>query len=173
MRLLLIVAMILLIPATHAIANPLPSAYIGLYADAAGTGDEIYTDGLENVSVFVVLHVLDPSGYAGNFWFTAIPPACFNVLHTGESSSYMVVGSSQTAAWVMTPSFATGTHTLLAITFSVEGATPECCWFELQVEPGSDLSYSTEGLWVNPNDPRTCSAPVESTTWGAIKAMYR
>lgn len=173
MRLIIVTSLILTCLTAVAIANPVPSGTIGLFGDAAGTVDLIYTDGVETVTVYVVLHVNAPE-FPGGFWFSAVSPACFNATHVGDSSLYPDIGgNSQTAVYVLTPTFEYGTHTLMAITFTVEGDTPECCWYGLQVDPASELSWTAGGLWINPNEPMNCVSPVESSTWGAIKALYR
>lgn len=170
MRRLFVATAILLIIASGAAANPYPSAILGLYGDAAGTVDAVFTDGATEVNVYAVFEVLIPDGTVGPFYFSAVPPTCFNVAYVGESSSYTVAGNSQTSAYVM-QEFANGTYTLMTITFSVQGVTPECCWFEPQLDEG--LYWGIEGVWINPDEPRTCVSPVESSTWGAIKAMYQ
>ncbi len=168
-------------PAT---ANPLPWAKVGFYGDAEGTVHAVYDSAPGTLVIYVVLRNMAPDG-AGTVRFSAVPPPCFDAVHLGESSDYPVTGDSQAGAWVLPLNCSQGVYLVMTIVYTVRGGTWDCCWFEPQPLPGesqvdaTDCSMvgfewiATEGLWINPNNPMTCTAPVEATTWGAIKALYR
>jgi len=165
--------------------NPLPWARVGFYGNAEGTVHAVYDAGPGTLDIYVVLRNYEASVGSGSVRFSAVPPPCFEAVYVGETSSYTVIGDSQTGARVWHMMCFPGVYLLMTISFTVQGGTWDCCWFEPQPFPGESQVYATdcslsgsewidtEGLWVNPNNPMTCTAPVEETTWGAIKAMYR
>jgi hypothetical protein len=172
MRLLLLVVITLAFFTVQASANPVPSAILGLYGDAAGTIDVVYTDGTGNVTFYAVLTVLYPEAEIGEIQFFAAPPPCLNAVYVGDSGTYPWGGDSRSGVMVVGPPFTPGSYHVLTITYAAQGITPDCCWFEPELIPGS-YYMGIEGVWVNPDEPRTCVSPVEQSTWGAIKAMYR
>ena len=172
MRLLLFVVIAVIIFPVQATSNPVPAYRLGLYGDAAGTVDAIYTDGSGTVTIYVVFEVVLPEDKYSGLRFSVVSPPCFNATYLGESSVYPHIGNSQTGITFIGYDFTHGSHNILTITYSAQGVTPDCCWYEPQLNPGS-YDIGIEGVWINPNDPRNCVAPVEHSTWGAIKAMYR
>jgi hypothetical protein len=173
MRLLLLLVIALMIFPARATPNPVPSYRLGLYGDAAGTVDAIYTDGSGTVTIYVVFEVVMPGDEYSGLQFSVVAPPCFNAVYVGESSVYTPIGNSQTGVFFLLDTFTYGSHNILTITYSAQGTTPACCWGEPQLPASWDYSIGIEGVWINPNEPRNCVAPVESSTWGAIKAMYR
>lgn len=150
------------------IANPMPAYELGLYGDAAGTVRDIHAGEYGDVTIYVVLYNHFSDAVA-DIQFSAPPPACFNAVYVGDSSDFTWAGDSRSLVWVWGP-FDHGSHHILTTTYSGQGITPECCWFE----PQSDrLELGLNGVWINPNEAHNCVAPVEQSTWGAIKAMYR
>ena len=166
-------------------ANLLPWARVGFYGNAEGSVRAVYDAGPGELVIYVVLRNYTPTEGVGTVRFSAVPPPCFDAVHLGESSDYPVTGDSQAGAWVWPLNCTEGAYLVMTIVYTVQGGTWDCCWFEPQPFPGesqvdaTDCSImgfewiATEGLWINPNNPMTCTAPVEETTWGAIKAMYR
>lgn len=179
-------AVVALLVASPAWANPIPSVLLGFYGDAAGTVGVVYDQGPGALDIYVVVHNNDPVVAAGTVRFAAVPPPCFQGVYVGEISNYVVAeGNSQTGAWVWFLECSPGAYHVMTVSFAVQGLTSQCCWFEPQPVPGADrveatdcslgtLDWlSTEGLWINPNNPLTCTFPVEESTWGAVKALYR
>jgi hypothetical protein len=166
-------------------ANPLPWAKVGFYGDTEGTVHAVYDSAPGQLVIYVVLRNYSPTDGAGTVRFSAEPPPCFDAVHLSESSVYNVMGDSQAGAWVWPLNCSDGVYLLMTIVYTVQGETWDCCWFEPQPFPGDsqvlagDCAFTrlewiaTEGIWINPNNPMTCTSPVEETTWGAIKAMYR
>jgi hypothetical protein len=169
MRLLLFLVIAVMIFPAQATPNPVPAYRLGLYGDAAGTVDAIYTDGSGTLTIYVVFEVVMSEVEYSGLQFSVVPPPCFNAVYVGESSVYTPIGDAQTGVNFFFDTFAYGSHNILTITYSAQGTTPDCCWFEPQL---TDYNIGIWGIWINPNDPRNCVAPVESSTWGAIKAMY-
>jgi hypothetical protein len=187
LAILVLVLMLVLVPGLPGTvwANPLPWAEVGFYGDAEGMVHTVYDSGPGTLDIYVVLRNYVHVYGAGTVRFSAPPPPCFDAVYLGESSSFGVIGDSQAGAWVFPLDCSQGAYHIMTITWTVQGGTSECCWFEPRPFPGATQVEGTdcsitdfewiaaEGVWINPNSSINCNSPVEATTWGAIKAMYR
>ncbi len=73
----------------------------------------------------------------------------------------------------------------MTIMFFGHGTSGHCCWYGLQPYPGfGDIESQRyddpqwmwthgEGIYISAEPNDNCGTPVEQTTWGGIKAMYR
>ena len=136
------------------------------------------------IEIFVVQTVyIEPTVSAVRFM--APPPQCFTATYLGDTYIYPTIGNSQTGAWVIYGPCASGTVLVMTITFFGHGTSGHCCWYGLQPYPGSgdiesEMCGSTgwywthgEGIYISTDPSKNCGTPVEQTTWGGIKAMYR
>ena len=183
-RLLWLVLLTGMLAASTATANPLPWTQIGLYGDHAGTLNVVYDVAPGPIEIFVVQTVyIEPTVSAVRFM--APPPPCFTATYLGDTYYHPVIGNSQTGAWVIYGPCASGTVLVMTITFFGHGTSGHCCWYGLQPYPGSgdiesEMCGSTgwywthgEGIYISTDPSKNCGTPVEQSTWGGIKAMYR
>jgi hypothetical protein len=167
-----------------AAANPLPWTQIGLYGDPAGTVNVVYDTGPGPIEIFVVQTVyIEPAVSEARFMAPA--PACFTATYLGDTNIYPTVGNSQAGAWISYGPCLTGSVLVMTIQYYGQGTSSQCCWYDLQPYPGSSYVESQmcggsdwlwthgEGIYVSTDPAENCGTPVEQSTWGRVKAMYR
>ncbi len=162
---------------------------IGLFADTGGTDCQI-NDSQEGLLNIFVVHTA-PDG-ATSSAFSAPMPACMvGATYLSDSGGIgcpgpLCPGNSQSGILVTYGSVClSGTVWILTVSFFVQGTTELCC--EYPVLPHPDLGLTVGDCDDNPipaqggvavvNGDATCPCrvpvPVEVTTWGAVKALYR
>jgi hypothetical protein len=162
---------------------PPPQPSIGIFADIGAADCNAY-DIAPAVLKFYVVHVRNLAADAA--WFSAPQPSCFSsAVHLSDTPVFPVTnGSSQTGVEVHYGSCRVSSTHLLTIEYFVQGLTGSCCYYPVGPHPdhgdimvkncGAELNVATGGeAIINPTAECTCSTPVQETTWGRIKAMYR
>lgn len=165
-------------------ANPLPWTQIGLYGDPAATVNVVHDVGPATLEVYVVQTTyFDPGVMAVRF--SAPPSPGFEAVHLSEVCNFDLMGDSQTGAQVFYPGCFSGTVHVMTITYHVEGLSQHCHLYEPQPYPGASSIESQAcgevgwswtdgvGVYVSTDPEESCGSPVEQSTWGGIKAMYR
>jgi hypothetical protein len=192
-RKLFIPALILLFASTATIGQP-PAGFIGVYSDVGG-GDFTLDDccpGLMNT------YIVHSHTMATGCRFWAPKPACMDAIYLTESSPYPSSGNSQTGIIVSYGQCLSAPIHVLTISWLALGTTPNCCCYFIFPDPTadppgiyvSDCSDPSQLLLgnsyiaiINQNAecgehtiPDTCinyPVPVENSTWGSIKSLYR
>jgi hypothetical protein len=162
---------------------PPPQPKIGIFTDIAGTDCSAYDTEMAVLSFYVV-HVRNLGAEA--VWFSAPQPACFSTaIHTGDSPVFLTTtGDSQTGVEVLYGRCRSSDVHVLTINYFVQGLTGSCCYYPVGPHPdhgdilvkscGPELIVATGGeAIINPTPQCVCYTPVQETTWGRIKAMYR
>jgi hypothetical protein len=155
-----------------------------LFSDSTYTDCHLEDSGSRNHTVYVV-HVDDVGAVASEF--TILNDGATGLSYLGETVPWPVaIGNSQTGLSVSYEMCLSGSILVCSIEFLGDGTSPTCSSLRpvgpsLGIPVGSvDCSYfkayPVEGrLVVNPDGTCPCGppVPVESTTWGRVKALYR
>ncbi len=181
---LTVVAVMLLVFAGEAGANPIPwGGDIAPYGDAQGTSSFIY----DSAPGLLVIYIVQLAHYEGMTasQFSAPKPACFLATYISDTAVFPVtIGNSQTGVAIGYGQCLTGAIHVLTINFFVQGLTDECCFYETQPDPNipsgeieavncnNEIVFLSGGLGVINPDGRLCGTPVVPTTWGKIKSTY-
>jgi hypothetical protein len=195
MRIILIQIFILLL---HSIpASGQAPGWIGAFSDQVGINfNFIDYPGLMNVYVF---HH-NTNGATG-CRFRAPQPSCMDAMYLSEvvTPPFTGTGDSQTGIFISYGACMQSPIHILTISYFAQGNTPNCCCYfilpdsasepyGIQVTDCSDppqlmLGHTYIGI-INPamnqcsehSVPETCinyTVPVENSTWGAIKSLYK
>ncbi|MEE9271617.1 MAG: hypothetical protein V3V49_15315 [Candidatus Krumholzibacteria bacterium] len=160
---------------------------IGTYADPLGLDCNV-TGSIGSVLSIFVVHTLTPGATASRFRASA--PLCMlttGSVHLSDTVVFPVtVGSSQTGVAIGYGACLAGPIHVLTINY-MSGATPFCCEYTVQADPGSvsgqievdlcsgQLAFGV-GLTHTVNGTIACPCsvpvPVEAMSWGRVKAMY-
>jgi len=169
-------------------ANPIGYGF-SVYADPAGTDGQINDNFTGILSLYVV-----PFGppEVSAVQFSAQAPACFQGVYLQDYTPFpIIIGNSQYDV-----SIAYGTcmtwqsfSWILRIDYFVQGLTTDCCWYPLDM--GADDPNGIPGhiTFTDCSDPpvlgnfragssvinwvQGCDSPVESSTWGQVKSLYK
>ena len=156
---------------------------IGIFSDMGGTDCNAFDVG-PAVMKFYVVQIRNPRSDAA--WFSAPQPPCFSsAIHLNDTPVFpATTGNSQTGVEVQYGTCRTSEVHLLTIDYFVQGLTQACCYYPVAPHPdygdilvkncSAELIVGTGGeAIINPMAQCSCNTPVEETTWGRIKAMYR
>ena len=179
MRRALLVATTLLLCASHSFAQSLPGM-VGVYADEAGTSCNIVDDG--GLVRIHFLHVRTNGATAVQF---AVDVTATNWVHLGDTWAFLLVfGTSVDGASIAYQLCLSDAIYLGSASFMGSSAPP-CTEISIVPDPpihetiraidcsGAFMIPTGGLLYVNPDLTCQCSVPVEETTWGGIKALYR
>ncbi|HET6350124.1 MAG TPA: hypothetical protein VFH88_13675 [Candidatus Krumholzibacteria bacterium] len=150
-----------------------------IYSDAVLTDSTISDNSPRIVNFYVV-----EKGYfrgATGVRFSTEPTAGFTGVWLGDETSYYKVGNSPTDIAVAYAACIPPPILVITMTYQLYGtstpcselliAPPACCTGV--VAPDVDCSF-TEGQITDLRSLRiNCAVPVEPTTWGKVKALYR
>ncbi|NIO28521.1 MAG: hypothetical protein GTO29_08210 [Candidatus Latescibacteria bacterium] len=161
---------------------------IGLFADPGGTTCDVY-DEPGTVTVYV-LHLSSPGATGSCFrvdwlsWGVTMMYMCETV-----TPPYLSIGSSDAGIAIAYGSCVVSPHMILAIQFCALGTTPPCSYIQVVADT---TYYDVPGIWVrdcgtppstlrarggdaviNPDATCYCDVPVEETSWGRVKLLYR
>lgn len=155
--------------------------FLSLYSDAALTQCSLsdVVPGTANV----YLTELPNGGATGSRFRVAASPG-FTGVWLSETSPFTTIGNSQTDLSVGFGNCRDGRFVVLTMTYQLYG-TSECSQLSFTPALGQtelyclDCSFGMEcnglyPLYVNCSGSHGCDPlPVESTTWGSVKALYR
>jgi hypothetical protein len=180
MRRLLIVALLIVVSATPALAD---GGHIGLYTDGAFT-DCAFLDFMGQVVFVYVVHQLAPGVSGSQFRITidgytgVLVSVTFPILYIEDPDIF--AGDTVPYASCEATPYALATFSLLNM-----GTSPQCASFQVVADPhtggGSVLAFDCEGgtltatggrLVVNPTEDCDCTVGAENATWGKIKSLY-
>jgi hypothetical protein len=167
----LLAAVCLACLATAAVAQ---NGSIMVFSDPGGADCNIVAECGEITTVYV-FHVRAYRARSSE-WKIHFPEGWFNV---GERSDFASrVGNSSDGVSIHYDWCTIGTFPLMTIDYYVQTATPPCTLIGIDVTLVQNCEYeeiiTTGGSGVVNNDGTcSCNVPVESTTWGGIKALYK
>ncbi len=158
---------------------------IALYADAAHSVTEAFDNSPGMLTLYVVHEGFELDGTAAFFKIVGSPG--FTGVWTGETTSFLFMGTSQTGLSLAYGEFCLPTPVpLVEIQYALSGTSDECSFLEVVAHPDVDIfggppvtmdcdltERSAIGgrLIINPN-PDCSSLPVHTSTWGRIKVLY-
>lgn len=189
-KVLLIVVACLVFAPIPAAANPIPwGGPISAYADPAGSDLCLYDTGEGILTVYIVDNraYWYPATGATASQFAAPKPACLEGTYLDESSPFVTAGNSQSGIIVMYGGCRVeGPFLILTIRYTVHGATPAGCAYEVVPDPADptgevtfvDCTPAVVTAWggvayINGYGGLCDEVATDETTWGRIKSLYR
>ena len=183
MRKVLLFSLLLLCTCTLAFAQPPGS--IGLFSDSYGLScDLIDAPGL--ISIYVV-HVYTPGATGSQFRVDCASGGAV-LTYLADQSPFLIIGNSQTGIAVAYGGCYASPINMLTVLYLGNGTSPSCSYCRVVPDPIAvpleilvsdcqdppNLLISTGGtLIINPNPSCYCDIPVEETSWGQIKSLYK
>ena len=176
-------------------ATPAVAQYgsVGIYSDATGCDCNVYDQVPGIVNVWIV-HRDITQGVTG-VSFAIADGGGMTLAYVGESKvggPIEITGNLVDGYWVGYSSCIAGGLTIMQIQFFGTATSAPCSWLEIAPAPGyagsgieaadcDALSVAASGLRtpVNPDagcvcvNPGCLPVPVDESTWGGIKALYR
>jgi hypothetical protein len=156
---------------------------IGVYADSFGTDCNIQDDG-DYITVHM-LHVLTSGATASQFMLDV---SATSWVYIGETWNFeLVIGQSITGVSIAYQECLSGTIYLGSATFQGSSAPP-CTQISIVADPAvaygkiqaADCDWPPNRMFptggranINADLKCQCSLPVEETTWGRVKSLYR
>jgi len=166
-------------------ASPLAAqgGRIGLYSDI-NASDCAVNETVGEVYNVYVFHV-NALGATGSQFSVPIPP-CSQAIYGGESPAFSLAnGDSQNGVAILYGTCRSGTFRLMRISYYAASLADPCCEFAVLPDPrepsdilGADCNFelytmSGSPVIINPNATCDCAVPVDDTSWGRIKSLYR
>lgn len=156
---------------------------ISLYSDPAHTSTEARDQAPGTLIVYVVHE--NTNGGAATF-FKIAPSQGFTGTWIGETSPFSSLGTSPNGIGLAFGGCIYTTQ-VLEVQYAIVGTSANCSFLDVVADPNSDLFggvpviedcdfeyHAAVGGRLTVNPDNTCSPlPVESKTWGGIKALYR
>lgn len=178
-------ALLAALVATGVAANPIGYGF-SVYADANGYEGMID----DKAPGLLPLYVVPWGPQATAVQFSAHKPACFEAVYVGETSPYsVIIGDSQNGMTIAYGACMTNTTMILTINYFVQGLTPDCCWYPLDRDIADPHGLPGQITFADCSDPpqvghvragasiinwtMECGTPVEESTWGQVKSLYR
>lgn len=155
---------------------------ISLYADPSHTTTDGYDLAPGVLSVFVV-HETTPAASSGvSSGFRIVSSPGFTGVWLSETPLYFFEGTTPGGIALSYGACVQLPTRLVEVRYTVFGTSAECSYLEVGAHPEHglvaidcdfELIPATGGkLSINPN-PTCPPVPVESTTWGKVKSLYR
>ncbi len=191
---ILVAASGLLLALGHPSADGQTGGVIGLYSDTQGVDCGVL-DAAPGVLEVYVVHSLASDEIDGVCFAVPIPTCAAGLMYIGDrptgldpehsvfGSSPVGVGVAYGACFPTTPAL----H-ILTIVYISDGTSQSCCPLQVSRAVGDEfLPYPNPGAstchnllvpvepgtaYLNPNASCMCTVPTNSTTWGALKALY-
>jgi hypothetical protein len=184
---LLIVLLVVMTLASASVYAQGPAGIVSVFSDPYGTECNIYDVVPGILQVFVVYNY--HSG-AEAVQFSAPIPDCFGTaIWLQDLPSYPIVdGNSQSGVRVALGGCMPAPAVVMTIEFFIQGLTAPCCRYPVLADPrlpsgkiealdcAQNIVYPEGGRGIiNPDATCLCTfpVPVEETTWGQIKSLYR
>jgi hypothetical protein len=172
----------ILLAASVAFAQPPGSLFLS--GDSLGTDCTTFdTPGL--VHIYVV-HLFTYGATASQFMIDCTSRVALTYL--GEYSPYLTIGNSQTGIAIAYQTCVPSPHMILDIHYLGEGLSQNCGSCHVIPDPLAIPPYILVAdcqdppnlltaiggeIWINPDGSCSCIIPVQKTSWGQIKAMYK
>ncbi|UCG52671.1 MAG: hypothetical protein JSW58_03735 [Candidatus Latescibacterota bacterium] len=182
---LALAAVVVIVFAGHLCANPVGWGGFALFSDPQGT-DAFIIDEMPGLLVIYVVQGYTIGDGATAAQFSAPQPECFEATYISDTQIFPVtIGNSQTGVAVGYGQCLTAPIHVLSINYFGEGLTGECCFYWLQPDPNvpsgeievvdcnSQLVFMPGGAGVINPDEGLCGTPVEPSTWGKVKSLYK
>jgi len=163
---------------------------IGIFSDTNGSDCNVYDLSGPTIARFYVVHVGQSGALAARF--SAPPPPCFSTaIYVQDLPVFFTTeGNTQTGVEVQyttssgAPSCKPSPVHVMTIEYVVQGLTAPCCYYSVLPYPGdatievtdcfaSVLSATGGEAIINPQSGCSCSVSTRTSTWGAVKAMFR
>jgi hypothetical protein len=188
MKRTLLIALCVVLGASAAFAQGVPGA-INVYATPLHNDCNIYDTGPS----LITLEVVHEYGvFVGSSLFKLNMPDCVGGIGTDWTLLGSIIPWDLTIGDLFTGiSIAYGTCSnspllLATINYFGNGLTPPCCYITVEADPGAasgqvevvDCSLNRMlgvggSAIVNPDGSCECNVPVDTETWGGIKALYQ
>lgn len=184
MKPLVLASIVVLITATTTLAQP--GGNIAVYADTNAISCDLTDIGV-TVCQYYIIQTLTPFGVlASKFKIDTNHQG----LYLGQTSQFpFVFGDPLTGVEVGFGRCLTGPIQLLTMTYLCQGLTPPCGYMSVVGNPtgfppglkavscNGEIVYDVQGYTSYVNNDGSCPCmspiPVQNTTWGQVKALYR
>lgn len=186
MKRALLLSVCLLVVASMAFAQ---TGSIGLFADPGATSCDVYDAAAGLVLVYVV-HVFTPGATASQFMVTG--SGTMTYLSEAVTAPFIKIGTcagpGATGCAIAYGACVGSPNMILTLQYFASGTTPACDLIQVVADPSATppgiyvtdcadpplLLTATGGTAiVNPVEGCFCNVPVEETSWGQIKSLYR
>jgi len=167
-------------------ANPALVGRISLYSDAASTQCTLADNEPRLGEVFIVHNTNPYDAYLISFQLTASPGFAGSWVQDVVPAGMSAVGTSPNGIAIHYQACRKGDVSILRATYQLFGTSSQCSFVRASAYPGfgfieasgcSFEMYEVAGgaLVVNPNETCPCPepVPVQTSTWGHVKALYR
>jgi hypothetical protein len=172
----------LLVTASMSFAQPAGTLFIS--GDPLGTDCTVYdTPGLVHIYVF---HIYTSGATASQFMIYCTSGVAMTYL--AEHSPYITIGNSQSGVAIAYGACVPSPHMVLDIQYFGQGLSQECSSCRVVPDPLAmppqilvadcqeppNLLTSIGGeIWINPDGSCHCLIPIQETSWGQIKSLYK
>ena len=181
MKKALLLTLVLMLSASMAFAQ---AGSVGLFADMGGTDCNL-PDVAPGLTPYYAVHVYHAGATACQF--AAPMPACMTATYLSDTAVFGVtIGNSQTGVAIGYGTCQGAPTYVLAINYFTSGTTPPCCLYPVVPDPNvasgkvevvdctNALLFGTGGAGIVNSTPNCdCNVPVEDSTWGQVKALYK
>jgi hypothetical protein len=168
------------------VQNAASVSRITLYADAASTACTLADDEPRLADVFVVHEIGTDNSYLVNFRLTASAGFTGAWVEDALPAGMFAIGTSPDGITIDYRACRTGDASILRVTYQLFGTSSPCSFLQVSAPPGVDFIEAWDcSFWrddlpggkllMNPNETCPCEepVPVQETTWGGVKALYR
>ncbi len=171
-----------LITATMTYAQPPGSLFLA--GDSLGADCTVYdAPGIVHIYVF---HIYTYGATASQFMIDCTSGVAMTYL--SDYSPYLIIGNSQTGVAIAYGTCVPSPHMILDIQYLGSGLSqncsscrvvpdpiavpPEILVADCQDPPNLLIAMGGE-IWINPDGSCSCIIPVQETSWGRIKSLYK
>jgi len=181
MKKALLLTVFLMLGATLAFAQ---AGSIGIFANPAATDCNLVAGPASGLALYYIVHVNTPGAVGCEY--AAPKPTCMSLAQwLSDSNAFPVtLGNSQTGVSVGYGTCRVAPILVQTLQYFVLGPNPTCCRYPVLPHPinggpnvvdcADNLLIATGGQGIINAVPGQCmcNVPVESTTWGQMKALY-
>jgi hypothetical protein len=184
MRKLLLLSLVILCVSSFAFAQPPGS--IGLFADPGATTCDVYD--VPGLLLIYVVHVYTPGATGAQFRVVCAWGANLTYLSDAVTPPYISIGNSQTGIAIAYGMCVPSPNMILTLQFFAQGLSGPCSYCQVMEDPTANppgiyvtdcasppnLLTATGGdVVINPEPGCYCNIPIEETSWGQIKSLYK
>lgn len=185
---MLLLSMVLLFISSLTFAQP---GSIGLFSAPTGTNCDLY-DTMPGLVLVYVVHVFTPGATAAQFRVASLWGNAMTYLAESPTAPYIKIGTcySNTGGCAIAYGGCMGSpNMILTIQFFASGLTPPCSYLQVMpditppakpavlvtdcADPPHLLNATGGDVVINPQAGCFCNIPVEETSWGQIKSLYK
>ena len=174
------------IAAVGAAANPIGYGFT-VYVDENGYDAHIVDQNPALITLYVVAYLPEP---ATAVQFSAPKPACFLATYLDEHTPFPIrIGNSQYDVAIAFGTCISTPQNVLTILYFGEGLTGDCCLYPLDMGADDPAGIPGHITYTDCSDPPEignfragssvvnwipgCDSPVEQSTWGHVKSLYK